>query len=93
MGLGPPILALYTQLKQLGVLDGVTEVMELGAQNVWCPRGQIVKQLFQAFSLPEPPADMLERFADWKGSASEFHRAPNELRLRRSRSELQFDCP
>ena len=35
MGLGPPILALYTQLKQLGVLDGVTEVMELGAQNVW----------------------------------------------------------
>jgi SAM-dependent methyltransferase len=75
MGLGPPILALYTQLKQLGVLDGVTEVMELGAQNVWCPRAQIVKELFRAFSRPDPPADMLRRFADWQGSASELHLA------------------
>ena len=75
MGLGPPILALYTQLKQLGVLDGVTEVMELGAQNVWCPRAQIVRQLFDAFSRPDPSADMLRRFADWQGSASELHLA------------------
>lgn len=75
MGLGPPILALYAQLKQLGVLDGVTEVMELGAQNVWCPRAQIVKELFHAFSRPDPPADMLRRFADWQGSASELHLA------------------
>jgi len=75
MGLGPPMLALYTQLKQLGVFDGVIEVMELGAQNVWCPRAQIVKQLFAAFSRPEPPADMLKRFADWQGSASELHLA------------------
>ena len=66
---------LYTQLKQLGVLDGVTEVMELGAQNVWCPRAQIVRQLFDAFSRPDPSADMLRRFADWQGSASELHLA------------------
>src|SRR5215471_7717353 len=75
MGLGPPILALYTQLKQLGVLDSVTEVMELGAQNVWCPRAQIVLQLFHAFSRPEPPTEMLKRFANWQGSASELHLA------------------
>jgi SAM-dependent methyltransferase len=75
MGLGPPILALYTQLKQLGVLDGVTEVMELGAQNVWCPRAQIVRELFHAFSRPEPSEEMLRRFAEWRGSASELHLA------------------
>ena len=34
MGLGPPVLALYRQLKGLGVFDGITDVMELGAQNV-----------------------------------------------------------
>jgi hypothetical protein len=75
MGLGPPILALYRQLKQLGILDQVTDVMELGAQNVWCPRAQIVKELFRAFSKPDPPSDMLERFANWRGSASELHLA------------------
>jgi hypothetical protein len=75
MGLGPPILALYTQLKQPGVLDGVTEVMELGAQNVSCPRAQIVRELFHAFSQPAPPDDMLKRFADWRGSAGELHLA------------------
>jgi SAM-dependent methyltransferase len=49
--------------------------MELGAQNVWCPRAQIVRELFRAFSKPEPAPDMLKRFADWRGSASELHLA------------------
>src|SRR5262249_18324884 len=37
MGLGPPILALYRQLKLLGALDGIDSVVELGSQGVWCP--------------------------------------------------------
>lgn len=75
MGLGPPILALYRQLKGLGVFDDVTNVMELGAQNVWCPRPELVKNLFRAFGKPEPPQDMLDRFANWKGSAKELYTA------------------
>lgn len=59
MGLGPTVLALYTQLKSLGVFEGVHDVMELGAQNVWCPKAQLVKHLFKAFGKLEPPGDML----------------------------------
>lgn len=49
MGLGPPVLELYRQLKILGVLDGITEVMELGSQDFWCPRRNLVRALFSAF--------------------------------------------
>jgi hypothetical protein len=75
MGLGPPVLALYCQLKRLGVFEGVTDVMELGAQNVWCPKAGIVKKLFEAFGKPPPPPDMLDRFANWKGSGMELYTA------------------
>jgi hypothetical protein len=37
MGLGPPILALYRQLKLLGTVEGIDSVVELGSQGVWCP--------------------------------------------------------
>ena len=37
MGLGPPILALYRQLKLLEALDGIDSVVELSSQGVWCP--------------------------------------------------------
>lgn len=73
MGVGPPIIALYTQLKSLGLFDGVHDVVELGAQNVWCPRPQLVKNLFSVFDRPPPSQDMLDRFANWKGSALELH--------------------
>lgn len=75
MGLGPPVLALYRQLKAAGVFDGITEVMELGAQNVWCPQSELVKSLFKAFDKPEPSAEMLSRFANWKGSGLELYTA------------------
>src|SRR6516162_2103869 len=75
MGLGPPVLALYRQLKGLGVFDGITDVMELGAQNVWCPQSELVKALFKAFGKPEPSAAMLNRFANWKGSGLELYTA------------------
>ena len=75
MGLGPPVLALYRQLKGLGVFEGITDVMELGAQNVWCPKAGLVKNLFEAFGKPPPPPDMLDRFANWKGSGLELYTA------------------
>jgi len=75
MGLGPPVLALYCQLKRLGVFEGITDVMELGAQNVWCPKAGIVKKLFEAFGKQPPPPDMLDRFANWKGSGMELYTA------------------
>jgi hypothetical protein len=59
MGLGPPVLALCCQLKRPGVFEGIPDVMELGAQNVWCPKAGIVKKLFEAFGMP-PPLDMLD---------------------------------
>jgi hypothetical protein len=34
MGLGPPILALYRQLKALGTFEGIDSVVELGSQGV-----------------------------------------------------------
>ena len=75
MGLGPPVLALYRQLKGLGVFEGITDVMELGAQNVWCPKAGLVKNLFEAFGKPPPAPDMLDRFANWKGSGLELYTA------------------
>ena len=67
------MFALYRQMKQLGAFDGITDVMELGAQNAWCTKPGIVKSLFEAFGKPPPPADMLERFATRKGSARELY--------------------
>jgi len=75
MGLGPPILALYQQLQGLGAFGTVRNVMELGAQAVWCPRAELVRSLFKVFGKGEPPPDMLERFANWKGSARELYTA------------------
>jgi hypothetical protein len=38
MGLGPPVIDLYRQLKLHGALEGVANVMELGSQDFWCPQ-------------------------------------------------------
>jgi SAM-dependent methyltransferase len=59
MGLGPPVIELYRQLKLQGALNGVTNVMELGSQDFWCPQKNLVKNLFKAFDKPEPPAELL----------------------------------
>jgi hypothetical protein len=102
MGLGPPILALYRQLKGLGAFDGISNVMELGAQNVWCPRAELVRNLFRAFDRPEPAQEMLDRFANWKGSAQElyvalgfnFHCIDVDPQFNSIRLDLNFDaCP
>ena len=102
MGLGPPILALYRQLKGLGAFDGIHSVMELGAQNVWCPRPELVKSLFRAFDKLAPAQDMLDRFANWKGSALELYTALGfeyqcidvDPQFNSIRIDLNFDgCP
>lgn len=49
MGLGPPVMELYRQLKLQGALEGVTDVMELGSQDFWCPQKNLVTALFKAF--------------------------------------------
>jgi hypothetical protein len=49
MGLGPPVIELYRQLKLQGALDGITEVLELGSQDFWCPQKNLVTALVKAF--------------------------------------------
>ena len=49
MGLGPPVIELYRQLKLQGVLEGITEVMELGSQDFWCPQKNLMAGLLKAF--------------------------------------------
>src|SRR6516164_4901322 len=49
MGLGPPVIELYRQLKLQGALEGITEVMELGSQDFWCPQKNLVTALLKAF--------------------------------------------
>jgi hypothetical protein len=75
MGIGPQILALYRQMRMLGAFEGVHNVMELGAQAVWCPRPKLVQSLFEAFERPAPGVEMLDRFANWKGSGRELYEA------------------
>src|SRR5215813_4068958 len=53
MGLGPPVIELYRQLKLQGALQGVTEVMELGSQDFWCPQKNLVIALCKAFGRTE----------------------------------------
>ena len=59
MGLGPPVLELYRQLKLQGAFDGITNVMELGSQDFWCPQQNLIKALFKAFGRPEPESHLL----------------------------------
>src|SRR5215831_6268509 len=53
MGLGPPVIELYRQLKLQGALEGVADVMELGSQDFWCPQKNLVIALCKAFGRTE----------------------------------------
>jgi hypothetical protein len=68
MGLGPPILALYGQLKALGALDGIDSVIELGSQGVWCPDPRLLTGLFEAFGRPLPPSSELDIYINNTGT-------------------------
>ncbi len=56
MGLGPPVIELYRQLKLRGALEGVAEVMELGSQDFWCPQKNLMIGLLKAFGRTADPA-------------------------------------
>src|SRR5262250_321149 len=73
MGLGPPIIALYHQLKTLGLFERVQSVVELGSQNVWCPQKTALRGLFEAFGRPAPGAAVMKKFADGTGSARDLY--------------------
>jgi hypothetical protein len=60
VGLGPPVIELYRQLKILGAFDGVRNVMELGSQDFWCPQQNLIKALCAAFGRSEPPPELLQ---------------------------------
>jgi hypothetical protein len=55
VGLGPPVIELYRQLKLQGALEGITEVMELGSQDFWCPQKNLMTGLFKAFGRTADP--------------------------------------
>jgi hypothetical protein len=55
MGLGPPVIELYRQLKLQGALDGISNVMELGSQDFWCPQANLLKALCSSFGKVAPP--------------------------------------
>src|SRR5215510_10447597 len=88
MGLGPPILALYRQLKLGGALDGVDRVVELGSQGVWCPDHRLLTGLFEAFGRPVPTIPELERYVDNTGTGT-GHAASRELH---ESLGFQYDC-
>lgn len=73
MGLGPPVIALYHQLKMLGVFDSVREVVELGSQDVWCPYKNMMRDLFRVFGRDVPPAHLIDAFAEANGSARDLY--------------------
>jgi hypothetical protein len=55
VGLGPPVIELYRQLKLQGALEGITEVMELGSQDFWCPQKNLMIGLLKAFGQRADP--------------------------------------
>ncbi len=75
MGLGPNILALYRQMKIMGALEGITDVIELGSQGVWCPDRSMLVGLFETFGKPLPPDDELAIYINptGNGQASSRH--------------------
>ena len=75
MGLGPPVIALYKQLKQFGIFDGVSEVLELGSQNIWCPHRQMLIDLFADFGRPPPSEEFLTACAEWRGVGRDLYEA------------------
>ena len=73
MGLGPATLALYHQMKILGLFDGIENVLELGAQQVWAHPGEQIKRLYREFGVPDPSEDLLSRLPHNKVSGRELY--------------------
>jgi hypothetical protein len=86
MGLGPPILALYRQLKLMGAFNGIESVVELGSQGVWCPDVRLVSGLFKAFERPVPPTHELDEYMSSTGEKRATSRHLHE------KLGFRYDC-
>jgi SAM-dependent methyltransferase len=86
MGLGPNVLALYRHLKILGAFDGLTDVVELGSQGVWCPDRKPILDLFGAFGRKPPPDDELMPYINSSGTGRASSRHLHE------RLDLRYEC-
>ena len=86
MGLGPPVLALYRQLKILGAFDNVHSVVEMGSQGVWCPERQLLTGLFEAFDRPVPSDEELAIYINNTGTG---HAASRDLH---ERLGFKYEC-
>ena len=86
MGLGPNVLGLYRQMKILGLFDGITDVVELGSQGVWCPDKRLLTGLFEAFGRPVPPAEELAPYLNDSGTGHAPSRHLHE------RLGFRYDC-
>jgi len=86
MGLGPNILALYRQMKMLGAFDGITDVVELGSQGVWCPDKRLLEGLFSAFGKPMPPDNEMGVYINSNGTGLAPSRHLHE------KLGLRYDC-
>ena len=73
MGIGPPLLALYGQLKDLGTFDDVHNVMELGSQNVWSPHTRMVEDLFASYGRT-PSQKLLDEICNANATSTAFAR-------------------
>src|SRR6516164_9925377 len=86
MGLGPPILALYRQLKLLGTFEDIDSVVELGSQGVWCPDRRLLLGLFEAFGRPIPSRDELDVYINSSGTGLAASRHLHE------KLGFKYDC-
>jgi hypothetical protein len=86
MGLGPPVLALYRQLKILGAFDNVRSVVEMGSQGVWCPQRELLTGLLEAFDKPIPSDNELAIYINNTGTG---HAPSRDLHQRLG---FQYEC-
>ena len=68
MGLGPDTLSLYRQLKAVGAFDGITDVVELGSQGVWCSDRKLIDALCADFGKPPMPEDQIAPYLQSSGT-------------------------
>ena len=78
MGLGPNILSLYSQLKTVGIFDGIDSVVEMGSQVVWCSDKTLLLGLYEAFGKPAPSESEVKAYLSTPETARASSRGLHE---------------
>jgi hypothetical protein len=78
MGLGPNILSLYSQLKTVGIFDGIDSVVEMGSQVVWCSDKTLLLGLYEAFGKPAPTESEVKAYLSTPETARASSRGLHE---------------